>query len=220
MVYCFQISSNHSERKLYIMTQLNDTKELSRQQLKSMETKAKIFKAAKHILQKKGYEELSIKNICDEAGVSNGSFYHHFKTKDDLLSYYIEEQPSINPDLLDLPADAADAKKTIIYVYLNYVHYCQELGVEFMSNYYTPKNQSLNPLIRTERPYPIITVQNYLQKCIDAGILKLHHSLEETTTDIRMIVIGNVFEWCLKKGDADFEGNMKRSLETYLDGAF
>lgn len=201
------------------MTQANDTKELSRQQLKSMETKAKIFKAAKHILQKKGYEELSIKNICDEAGVSNGSFYHHFKTKDDLLSYYIEEQPGINPDLLDLPADAADAKKTIIYVYLNYVHYCQELGVEFMSNYYTPKNQSLNPLIRTERPYPIITVQNYLQKCIDAGILKLRHSLEETTTDIRMLVIGNVFEWCLKKGDADFEGNMKRSLETYLSGA-
>ncbi len=220
MVYCFQISRIHSEGKLYIMTQPNDTKELSRQQLKSRETKAKIFKAAKRILRKKGYEQLSIKNICEEAGVSNGSFYHHFKTKDDLLSYYIEEQPGINPDLLDLPADAGDAKKTIIYVYLNYVHYCEELGVEFMSNYYTPKNQSLNPLIRTERPYPIITVQNYLRKCIDAKILNLKHSLEETTTDIRMIVIGNVFEWCLKKGNADFEGNMKRSLETYLDGAF
>lgn len=202
------------------MNQPYDAKDLSKQQLKSMETKAKIFKAAKHILQKKGYEELSIKNICEEAGVSNGSFYHHFKTKDDLLSYYIEEQPSINPDFLDLPKDADEAKKTIVYVYMNYVHYCEELGVEFMSNYYTPKNQSLNPLIRTERPYPIITVQNYLQKCIDAGIINLTHSLDETTTDIRMLVIGNVFEWCLKKGDADFEGNMKRSLETYLDGAF
>ena len=45
---------------------------------KSRETKEKIFKAAKRILQKGGYEELSIKNICEEAGVSNGSFYHHF----------------------------------------------------------------------------------------------------------------------------------------------
>ena len=74
-----------------------ETQELSKQQQKSKETKAKIFRAAKHILQKKGYDQLSIKNICEEAGVSNGSFYHHFKTKDDLLSYYIEEQPSINP---------------------------------------------------------------------------------------------------------------------------
>lgn len=200
--------------------QSREPRELSKQQQKSMETRAKIFRAAKDILRKKGYEELSIKNICEEAGVSNGSFYHHFKTKDDLLSYYIEEQPSINPDYLDLPSDREDAKKTIVYVYMNYVHYCEELGVEFMSNYYTPKNQSLNPLIRTERPYPIITVTNYLQKCMDAGIVTLNHSLEDVTTDIRMIVIGNVFEWCLKQGKADFEGNMKRSLETYLNGAF
>ena len=197
-----------------------ETQELSKQQQKSKETKAKIFRAAKHILQKKGYDQLTIKNICEEAGVSNGSFYHHFKTKDDLLSYYIEEQPSINPDLLDLPANADEARDTIIYVYLNYVHYCEDLGVEFMSNYYTPKNQSLNPLIRTERPYPIITVQNYLKKVIDAGIIHPDLSLDEITTDIRMIVIGNVFEWCLKSGDADFEGNLTRSLETYLNGLF
>ena len=196
------------------------SKDLSKQQLKSMETKARIFNAAKRILKKSGYEQLSIKNICEEAGVSNGSFYHHFKTKDDLLSYYIEEQPSINPDLLDLPSSKEEARETIVYVYLNYVRYCRELGVEFMANYYTPKNQSLNPLIRTERPYPIITVHNYLQKCIDAGIITLSDSLEHITTDIRMIVIGNVFEWCLRNGDADFEGNMRRCLENYLNGVF
>lgn len=193
---------------------------LSKQQQKSKETKDKIFQAAKHILQKHGYEALSIKNICEEAGVSNGSFYHHFKTKDDLLSYYIEEQPNINPDLLDVPQNADEVKSAIVYVYLNYVHYCQELGVEFMANYYTPKNQSLNPLIRTERPYPIVTVHNYIQKCIDAGIIKPNQNIEDITTDIRMIVIGNVFEWCLKEGNADFEGNMKRSLEAYLNGVF
>ena len=47
--------------------------ELSKQQKKSQETKEKIFQAAKKILQKSGYEKLSIKNICEEAGVSNGS---------------------------------------------------------------------------------------------------------------------------------------------------
>ena len=143
---------------------------LSRQQKKSKETKARIFHAAKTILQKQGYDQLSIKNICDEAGVSNGSFYHHFKTKDDLLSYYIEEQPSINPDLLDTPEDADEAKIGIIHVYLNYAQYCRELGVEFMSNYYTPRNQALNPTIRTERPYPILTVENYLRKAMPASL--------------------------------------------------
>ena len=194
--------------------------ELSKQQRKSKETKERIFQAAKRILQKSGYEELSIKNICEEAGVSNGSFYHHFKTKDDLLSYYIEDQPSIDPDRLELPKNKEDAKETIIHVYLNYVKYCKELGVEFMAGYYTPHNQALKPTIRTERPYPIVTVQHYLERALEANAIQLNLKIEEITTDIRMIVIGNVFEWAMRNGDADFEGNMRRSLSHYLDSIF
>lgn len=190
---------------------------LSKQQLKSKETKSRIFQAAKAILQKQGYERLSIKNICEEAGVSNGSFYHHFKTKDDLLSYYIEEQPSVNPDILDVPSSVEEAKQTIIHVYLNYAKYARELGVEFIASYYTPKNQALNPIIRTERPYPIVTVGNYLRKAVDSGIVTPKIPLEAILTDIRMLIIGNVFEWCLHDGETDFEGNITRSFSKYLD---
>ena len=191
--------------------------ELSKQQKKSQETKEKIFQAAKKILQKSGYEKLSIKNICEEAGVSNGSFHHHFKTKDDLLSYYIEDQPTMGPDLLETPKSLEDVKDGIVRVYLNYVAYCRELGVEFMAGYYDTKNQALNPAIRTERPYPIVTVQAYVEQAAKDGIINIRESIDEFTTDIRMIVIGNVFEWCLREGNADFEGNMSRSLRRYLD---
>lgn len=40
---------------------MKEKEQISRQQQKSRETKEKIFKAAKRILQKGGYEELSIK---------------------------------------------------------------------------------------------------------------------------------------------------------------
>jgi len=190
---------------------------LSKQELKSRETKNRIFQASKVILKTEGYEALSLKNICKEAGVSNGSFYHHFKSKDDLLSYYIEEQPKIAPDLLENPKDVAGVKETIIQVYLNYVRYCEELGVEFLASYYDTKNQALNPETRTRRPYPILTVQEYVEKAIAADVVKINVKIEEFTTDIRMIVIGNVFEWCLRNGMVDFSGNMKRSLGKYLD---
>ena len=182
---------------------------ISRQQQKSRETRERIFRAAKRILEKQGYEELSIKNICEEAGVSNGSFYHHFKTKDDLLSYYIEDQPKIDPDLLELPDSVEGVKEGIIKVYLNYVKYCRELGVEFVAEYYDTKNQALNAAVRTERPYPVLTVQSYVEKAMAAGIVSLNVEIDEFTTDIRMIVIGNVFEWCVKHGDADFEGKFR-----------
>ena len=199
---------------------MSETMAMSKQQRKSKETKEKIFEAAKQILQRSGYESLSIKNICEEAGVSNGSFYHHFKTKDDLLSYYIEDQPNIDPDLLEPPKDKEDAKNAIVSVYLNYASYCRSLGVDFIAGYYNPRNQALNPTIRTERPYPIVTGQHYLEKAVASGAIQVDLTLEEIVTDIRMLVIGNAFEWAMRNGDADLEGNIKRSISHYLDGVF
>ena len=197
---------------------MKESAELSKQQLKSKKTREQIFQAAKRILQRNGYENLSIKNICEEAGVSNGSFYHHFKTKDDLLSYYIEDQPTMNTELLDIPKTKTEAKDAIVGVYLNYVNYCKELGVEFIAGYYTPHNQALNPTIRTERPYPIVTVQRYLEKAVDANAIHSNLTIPEIVTDIRMLVIGNAFEWAMTNGEANFEENISRSLSHYLDG--
>ncbi|MBQ4559754.1 MAG: TetR/AcrR family transcriptional regulator [Tyzzerella sp.] len=191
---------------------------LSRQQQKSKETKERIFQAAKEILQKNGYENLSIKNICEVAGVSNGSFYHHFQSKDDLLSYHLEEQPSIDPGVLEIPADKESAKEAIVEVYLNYASYCDVLGVDFIAGYYHTRNQALNPDIRTERPYPIVTVQQYLEKAVAANAIQLKLSIEEVVTDIRMLVIGNAFEWALRNGKVDMKKNIRRSISHYLDG--
>ncbi len=192
----------------------------TKQQQKSRATKDKIFLAAKDILQRDGYDALSIKNICELAGVSNGSFYHHFSTKEDLLSYYIEHLPGNNSHMFSTPSSLDEAIHSIIQVYLNYVDYCQELGVAFLSNYYVPRNEALNPHKRTERAYPIITVQQYLERGIEAGTLKTDLEMDDITTDIRMLIIGNVFEWCINNGEVNFKANIERSLRIYLQSAF
>ena len=176
-----------------------------------------ILDAALEVVARETISRTRMHLIAEEAGMSQSNLHYHFKTKDDLLSYYIEEQPTIDPDCLELPENAAEAKRAIILVYLNYVSYCKELGVAFISNYYTPKNQALNPAIRTKRPYPIVTVTDYLARALEAGTVSASLSLDEISTDIRMIVIGNVFEWCLRDGNTDFDGNMERSLGKYLD---
>ena len=195
-----------------------ESETLSKQQLKSLNTKKKIYRATKNILKRDGYRNLSVKNICLEAEVSNGSFFHHFKSKDELLSYYMEEQPAINPDLLDVPSDAGEAKIAIIHVYLSYAQYCMELGLDFISHYFTPDNAALDPDNDSGHPYPIVSVENYLKKAVDAGVIAPKLSLDLISTDIRMLVIGNIFEWCLRKGNTDFESNIRRSLTHYLDG--
>ncbi len=54
-------------------------------------TREKIFLAAQAIAAEQGIEGLTTKRVCERAGVSNGTFFYHFKTKGALLSYFLQE---------------------------------------------------------------------------------------------------------------------------------
>jgi TetR/AcrR family transcriptional repressor of nem operon len=47
-------------------------------------SKTKLLDAALHVVRTKGYAATAVDDICHEAGVTKGSFFHHFKSKDDL----------------------------------------------------------------------------------------------------------------------------------------
>jgi len=47
-------------------------------------SKAKLLDAALHVVRAKGYAAAAVDDICREAGLTKGSFFHHFKSKDDL----------------------------------------------------------------------------------------------------------------------------------------
>jgi TetR/AcrR family transcriptional repressor of nem operon len=48
------------------------------------ESRLRLLSAAVHTIRSKGYAATTVDDICREAGVTKGSFFHHFKTKDDL----------------------------------------------------------------------------------------------------------------------------------------
>jgi AcrR family transcriptional regulator len=54
-------------------------------QQRSEETKAKIMEAAIKLFSTRGYNKASVDDICEEAGISKGAFYHHFKSKQALF---------------------------------------------------------------------------------------------------------------------------------------
>lgn len=54
-------------------------------QQRSEETKTKILEAALRLFSTRGYNAASVDDICREAGISKGAFYHHFKSKQALF---------------------------------------------------------------------------------------------------------------------------------------
>lgn len=48
------------------------------------QSKTKLLDAALHVIRAKGYSATTVDDICHKAGVTKGSFFHHFKSKDEL----------------------------------------------------------------------------------------------------------------------------------------
>jgi len=54
-------------------------------------TKDKIYQAAKELIWKNGISKTNVADICEEAGVSNMTFYRKYENKYELLKQIIEE---------------------------------------------------------------------------------------------------------------------------------
>src|ERR1700749_3447364 len=48
------------------------------------ESKTRLLDAALHVIRAKGYSATRVEDICEAAGLTKGSFFHHFKSKEDL----------------------------------------------------------------------------------------------------------------------------------------
>jgi AcrR family transcriptional regulator len=55
-------------------------------------TKKRIFETAVSLVKEKGYENVTVSEICKTAGLAKGSFYVHYKSKEDIVreSYYAD----------------------------------------------------------------------------------------------------------------------------------
>ena len=62
-----------------------------------MDTKAKIMDVALHMFSERGYEAVSIRDICGEVGIKESTLYYHFKNKQDILdSLFIRFEEHVN----------------------------------------------------------------------------------------------------------------------------
>jgi TetR/AcrR family transcriptional repressor of nem operon len=62
-------------------------------------SRTKLLDAALQVIRSKGYTATTVDDICLAAGVTKGSFFHHFKSKEDLALAAIEHWNLLTGDL-------------------------------------------------------------------------------------------------------------------------
>lgn len=83
-------------------------------QLRSDVTKSLVLEAARALLMEQGISELTLKEVQERSGVSNGSIFHHFGSKDGILEeLFVAERRaylgSVGQAIIGYQGDPCDA---------------------------------------------------------------------------------------------------------------
>lgn len=192
-------------------------------QIKSQKVKEGIFAAAQELMLQKGYEYVTVANVCLAAGVSAGSFYHHFQSKDELLAYYFIAGYEKHRDQFEA-ISGKDVIKNVTDTYGVFIEYCLEQNLSFMKSFYTPENKGLR-VLPTSGDDP--TAVNASMVARTAGFIEdakgeghIPETVEPRKLAMEMctLVKGCIFEWCVNDGYLDLSEFVHKMLNTYMLG--
>jgi len=178
---------------------------------KSAQTRQMIIDTGFRLLKEKGYEKLTVRNVCEAAEVSTGSFYHFYKTKDDLMTEFLVQE-----EWYDQMENPEDIVEYIIFGYMKLITSYETLGIEFTTNYYTPANQAFNVYTRMPGKYTSDFLRLHLIEARENGFIRDDKPVDKIIYDIQAIFIGNVFQWCVVRGAIDLRMELERMLRDYL----
>lgn len=191
--------------------------ELTKQEIKSALTRKKLLEAAVRIIQEEGMSKFNVRNVCAEAGLTTGAFYHLFDSKEDLVNYYLqyvfaqfEEDPTVYDESLPASQKVRNLYRFMIGRY-------EEAGWEFMRAFYTPENNMLNFRDRpNNQPVMLERICEYLEQGQREGTIRQGLDFNEVKLQIAMIPTGVMFYWCVFKGDLDAKALVDQRLVEYL----
>ena len=90
---------------------------LTKRQINAAKTKERLHDTALELMDKYGLENITIQDICNAAGVSVGTFYNYYKTKDELLLRGVLRTDQWTKQLEEIEADKYDPVKQICFFF-------------------------------------------------------------------------------------------------------
>lgn len=181
-------------------------------------TREKLLKAAIKLVNRDGMKQLTVRNICNEAGLSTGSFYNLFSGKEDLISYYLKYAFAPYREKALEDAESYNVVERVLVIYRAYVQYCMDMGLEFVSGLYASNHNPFFDFIHrdAEDDFIIATVRTYIDQGKEEGLIRKEIDTDEALLRIAAASTGLLFYWCVFEGKIDLAYEVDAAIKTYL----
>jgi AcrR family transcriptional regulator len=175
----------------------------------------KIFNAALDLIKEKGYEKTTLIDICQAAGIANGTFYHYFKSKQDILLCYVkQESEDINNFYNKLKKDSYS--NVLLEVMEYQTNYFIKKGSEFVSNFYSITLLSKNNYF----DYSEFSINKVIIDCFRKGQENKEFTKNYSPEYMYDLAAGLLYKtttmWCISKESFDLKNEIHNQFRNLI----
>lgn len=191
-------------------------RELTKRQIQAQQTKDLIYKTAIEMMEQNSFQNLKVEEICKVAGVSVGSFYNCFKTKNEILDEVFKKLDDYILEIAPQRLEQGSSIHRIMTFFEIYAEYNVSRGIEFTKQLYGVKN---NLFITKGRRLQAV-LRNIIELGQDSDELSKDYTSEEIVEFLFVSVRGAVYNWCLHDGSYDLveyiSGFVKKLIKSII----
>lgn len=188
-------------------------------------TKDKIYKSARELFAKQGFDTVNVDDIVKHAGVAKGSFYVHFESKDLLIASLINDYVKMvdtdyNSYIKSLPADMSTYDVILSLVGKIADTLSDEIGCENMKILYRIHLGSYlhtEALISYTRDLYTMFI-DIINKGISKGEFHSDFKVDEVAKHFVIAYRGLVYEWCVRGNDFNLKEQALKHYKIMLAG--
>lgn len=184
---------------------------------KSELSKKNILDAAVKLALQKGFEGTSIRDICREAKLSIGAFYHHYPSKDALMNEaFLQFDNTLNEDDSTHKYENLAPLDAIRAILVDQTAFTASIGYRVITQYYRALLQNENrSAVSPERLY-YQNVRKHVLRAQLAGDFTKSLSFETISEMLIKFVRGGLVDWCLHDGAYDVTAHTDRELKILM----
>ena len=188
---------------------------LTERQKQAIATKLRITQIATDLFKKKGFESVKIQEICDTAEISTGAFYHHFKSKNEIINTGYEQIDLLLKEHYESKKFNSNIEK-IIYLLSEGSILLQDLGWIFVGDVYKNLLHIDGKYTFTTDRFVTLAIKSAIELAIETEEIQSNISSDALTETLLRISRGVIFDWCLHQGSYDLKTNMIFDLNLIL----
>ncbi|HSB65928.1 MAG TPA: TetR/AcrR family transcriptional regulator [Anaerolineales bacterium] len=184
-------------------------KSITKRQEQALETKEKIYSAAIELMDRNGFENITIADISKKAGVSVGAFYHYFTSKNDILAEIFRKADEYFSTQVTPQLKVGSTADKIIEYFDHYAKFNVISGVELTQQLFNPK---IKFFIKKDR-LMLTILEDLIQEGQEKNEIRGDEEPEELSRFLFVMARGIVFEWSLYDGCYDLEALMHKYMQ-------